>query len=236
MLVLVGTLGGCVETTQQKNARAQLQDDRLLASRSSVQVTRPDPSIAVLKLRTLRSPAGGAIAVTLRNDGGRLVRDLPLSVGVYTRGGHTTYLNRQPELPYFQTHIAGIAGEAEATWVFSSASPIPAGRVFVRVGAPTIPVDKAVTQLPAIALSVTAVRSLGRGRAAVNGVIENHSEAPQDGLEVYAYALSGDRLLAAGTAPLESLGAGAKQAVRIALLGSPGSTAVHLESPPTNLR
>jgi hypothetical protein len=53
---------------------------------------------------------------------------------------------------------------------------------------------------------------------------------------VYAYALSGDRLLAAGTAPLESLGAGAKQAVRIALLGSPGSTAVHLESPPTNLR
>ena len=164
MLALVGTLGGCVETTQQKNARAQLQDDRLLASRSSVHVTRPDPNVAVLNVRALRSPAGGAIAVTLRNDGGRPVSDLPLSVGVRTPAGHTTYLNGQPELPYFQTHIAGIGGKAEATWVFSSASPIPAGRVFVRVGAPAIPVDKAVAKLPAITSSLTSVRSTGRDR------------------------------------------------------------------------
>ena len=138
MLLLVGTLGGCVETTQQKNARAQLQADRLLASRSGVQVTRRDPNVAVMNVRTLRSPAGGAIAVTLRNDGERPVSDLPVSVGVSTPAGRTTYLNRQPELPYFQTHIAGIGGRAEATWVFSSTTPIPTGRVFVRVGAPAI--------------------------------------------------------------------------------------------------
>src|SRR6516162_5638342 len=114
MLLLVGTLGGCVETTQQKNARAQLQDDRLLASRSGVQVTRRDPNVAVMNVRTLRSPAGGAIAVTLRNDGERPVSDLPVSVGVSTPAGRTTYLNRQPELPYFQTHVAGIAGKARA--------------------------------------------------------------------------------------------------------------------------
>ena len=236
MLVLVGALGGCVETTQQKNARAQLQDDRLLASRSSVHVMRQDANIAVLKVRTLRSLGRGAVAATLRNDDGRPVSDLPLSVGVYTPGGHTTYLNRQPELPYFQTHIAGIGGKAEATWVFSSASPIPAGRVFVRVGSPAIPLDRSVTQLPAIASSVTSVRSRGLDRTTVSGQIENHSEAPQDGLEVYAYALSGDRLVAAGTALVESLGAGAKQAVQIALLGSPGPSAVRLETPPTNVR
>jgi hypothetical protein len=236
MLVLVGTLGGCVETTQQKNARAQLQDDRLLASRSSIVVTRTDPNIAVLNVRTLRGPAGGAIAVTLRNDGGRPVSDLPLSVGVHTRGGHITYLNRQPELPYFQTHIAGIGGKAEATWVFSSTSPMPNGQVFVRVGAPAIPVDKAVWKLPAITSSLTSVRSRGRDRATVSAQIENRSEAPQDGLEVYAYALSGDRLVAAGTAPLDSLGSGATQAVQVSLVGKPGSSAVHLETPPTNLR
>ena len=236
MLVLVATFGGCVETTQQKNARAQLQDDRLLASRSSVHVTRPDPNIAVLNVRPLRGPAGGAIAVTLRNEGARPVSDLPLSMGVQTRGGHITYLNRQPELPYFQTHIAGVGGKAEATWVFTSASSIPNGRVFVRVGVPAIPVDKAVTKLPAITPSLTSLRSRGRDRATVGAQIENRSEAPQDGLEVYAYALSGDRLVAAGTAPLDSLDSGATQAVQVPLVGKPGSSAVHLEIPPTNLR
>jgi hypothetical protein len=236
MLVLVGALGGCVETTQQKNARAQLQDDRLLASRSSVVVTRPDPNIAVLNVRSLRGPAGGVIAVTLRNEGGRPVSDLPLSVAVLTPAGHTAYLNRQAELPYFQTHIAGIGGKAEATWVFSSASPIPNGHVFVRAGAPAIPVDKAIGKLPAITSSLTSVRSRGRDRATVSAQIENRSEAPQDGLAVYAYALSGDRLVAAGTALLGSLGSGATQAVQVPLVGKPGSSAVHLETPPTNLR
>jgi len=236
MLLLVGALGGCVETTQQKNARAQLRDDRLLASRSSVHVNRPDQNVAVLKVRTLRTRASGAVAVTLRNDGSRPVSDLPLSVGVHTRAGSTAYLNAAPELPYFQTHIAGIGAIAEATWVFSRTGPIPNGRVFVRVGAPAIPVAKAVTQLPAIASSVTSVRSRSRDRAIVSGQITNRSEAPQDGLEVYAYALSGDRLVAAGTALLESVGAGAKQAVQIAVLGNPGSATVHLETPPTTLR
>jgi hypothetical protein len=236
MLLLVGALGGCVETTQQKNARAQLQDDRLLASRSSVHVTRPDPNVAVLNVRALRSRAGGAIAVTLRNDGGRPVSDLPLSVGVRTPAGHTTYLNGQPELPYFQTHIAGIGGEAQATWVFTSSRPIPNGRVFARAGAPAIPVDKAVSKLPAITSSLTSVRSRGRDRLTLGALIENRSEAPQDGLEVYAYALSGDGLVAAGTAPLNSLGSGATQAVQVRLVGKPGSSAVHLETPPTNLR
>ena len=53
---------------------------------------------------------------------------------------------------------------------------------------------------------------------------------------MYAYALSGDRLVAAGTAPLDSLGSGATQAVQVPLVGQPGSSAVHLETPPTNLR
>jgi hypothetical protein len=236
MLLLVGSLGGCVETTQQKNARAQLQDGRLLAGRSSVQVTRPDPNVAVMNVRTLRSPAGGAIAVTLRNDGERPVSDLPVSVGLSTPAGRTTYLNRQPELPYFQTHVAAIAGKAEATWVFTSSRALSSGRAFARVGPPTVPVDRAVNRLPAITSSVTSVRSRGRDRAIASGQITNHSEAPQDGFEVYAYALSGDRLVAAGATLLDSLGSGATRVVRIPLVGTPGSSAVHLETPPTNLR
>jgi len=236
MLPLVGILGGCVETTQQKNARAQLHADRLLASRSPVRVTRADPNVAVLKVSTLRSPAGTAIAVTLRNDGARPVSDLPVSVGVKTSSGRTTYLNRHPELPYLQTHVAGIGPHSRVTWVFSATRAIPNGQAVARVGVSAIALERAATQLPTIASSVTSVRSRGRGRSILAVQVTNRSEVPQDDLEVYAYALSGDRLVAGGTALLGSLGAGAREAVQIPLVGKPAASTVRLETPPTNLR
>jgi hypothetical protein len=235
MLLLAGALVGCVETTQQKNARVQLQDDRLLASRSPVRVMRTDPGVTVLAVRILRTPAGTAIAATLRNDSARPVSDLPVSVGVQTSSGRLTYLNRQPELPYFETHVAGVAGKGQTTWVFTTARRAPAGRGFARVGVGALAVDRRVTQLPAIASSVTSVGRAGqRGTAA--GQITNRSGVSQTGLQVYAYALSGPRLVAAGTASVGALDSGAQTAVRIPLLGDPGASALQLQTPPTNLR
>jgi hypothetical protein len=236
LLLLAGGLAGCVETTQQKNARADLQAERLLASRSSAHVTRQDPNIAVLKVRILRNRGGVAVAVTLRNDSSSPVSDLPISVGIKTAAGRTSYLNRRPELPYFQTHIAGVAGKAQATWVFSRSRPAPNGRPFARVGSPAIVTGTDVTHLPPIASSVTSVSPRGHGRAVASAQIANRSDISQAEVEVYAYAISGDRLVAAGTAVVESLGSGAKRAVQIPLLGNPGSGVVQLQTPPTNLR
>jgi hypothetical protein len=235
MLLLAGALSGCVESTQQKNARAQLRDDRLLATRSAVQVTRPDRNIAVLGVRVLRSSTGTAVAVTLRNDSAKPVSDLAINVGISAPSGRTYYLNRQPELPYFQTHIGGVGAGAQATWVFSRAGAAPAGRAFARVGPASVHTSGAST-LPSIASSVTALSAQGRAAAALGAEISNRSGVPQDALQSYAYALAGERLVAAGTAPLGSLGSGAVKALQLKLLGNPGSSAVHVETPPTNLR
>jgi hypothetical protein len=235
MLLLAGALVGCVETTQQKNARVQLQDDRLLASRSPVRVMRTDPGVTVLAVRILRTRAGTAIAATLRNDSARPVSDLPVSVGVQTSSGRLTYLNRQPELPYFETHVAGVAGSGQTTWVFTTANRAPAGRAFAHVGVGPLAVDRRVTRLPAIASSVTSVARAGQ-HATAAGQITNRSGVSQTGLQVYAYALSGQRLVAAGTANVGTLDSGAQTGVRIPLLGDPGASALQLQTPPTNLR
>jgi hypothetical protein len=171
----------------------------------------------------------------MRNEGSKPVSDLPLNVGVKTRGA-TSYLNRAPELPYFQTHIAGIAAGAQATWAFASARAAPAGRALARVGPSAIALDGGAAHLPAIASSVTSVRSRGRGLALLTATIANRSDVGQAGLEAYAYALSGERLVAAGAASIDSLGPGAKRRVQIPLVGDPGASSVHLETPPTNLR
>src|ERR1700680_2794580 len=138
MLLLVGVLDGCVETTQEKNARATLQAERLVAARSSVHVTRSTPQVGVLGVTMVRSRSGTAVAITMRNDSDRPISDLPVSVGVRTRSGHVEYLNRQPELPYFQTHVAGLGPGASTTWVLSTRHHAPAGRPFARVGAGTL--------------------------------------------------------------------------------------------------
>ena len=236
MLLLAGALTGCVETTQEKNARLQLQDDRLLASRSAVRVSSPDPNVGVVAVKTLRASSGTAVAVTLRNQGARPVSDLPISVGVRTRSGRIAYLNGQPELAYFQTHAAALAGGGETTWVFTTHSRAPAGAVFARVGASVIPVDGGGTRLPAISSSVTSVRSAGRGSAIATAQVSNRSAVAQGGLVIYAYATSGGHLLAAGTASLANLASGAHTAVEIPLIGNPHPASLQLQIPPTNLR
>jgi hypothetical protein len=237
-LLLAGALDGCVQTTQEKNARAGLQSERLVAARSSVRVTRSDPEIRVLGVALLRSRAGTAVAVTLRNDAGRSASDLPVSVGVRTRSGRVRYLNRGPELPYFQTHIAGVAAGASATWVFTTRRRAPSGQPFARVGVPTIGVPgRSGAGVPAIAASRTTLAAVGRGGASAATRLSNHSGVDQSALQAYAFALSpGGRLVAAGTASVGDLASGASKDVRIALLGSPGTTPVQIDAPPTNLQ
>ena len=236
LLLLVGLLDGCVETTQEKNARATLQAERLVAARSSVHVTRSNPQVEVLGVTMLRSPSGSAVAVTLRNASGRPVSDLPVSVGVRTRSGHVEYLNRQPELPYFQTHVAGVAPGASTTWVLGTRHHAPAGQPFARVGAGTIGVAHGIGHVPAIAASTTSVRAHGRASATATARVTNRSGVDQSGLQVYAYALSGGRLAAAGTGTVADLAGGAAKTVQIALVGNPGSTPLNVVAPATNLR
>jgi hypothetical protein len=225
-------LAGCVETTQQQNARARLQAERVLASQSPVQVTGQDPGVTVRGVAILRD-RGTAIAVVLRNEGAHPVTDLPISVGVKS-GGRTIYLNRAAGLPYPQTHVASLAPGALTTWVFTSPSTAPAGsRPFARVGSNTFTPQEHIRTLPSLTTRVLASTPSAHGGSEVKATITNHSEVPQYGLAAYAYAIAGGRLLAAGNAPVTRLNGGSSATVAIRLMGNPGRTPVNLDAPPT---
>jgi hypothetical protein len=232
LLPLVGALAGCVETTQQQNARARLQAERVLASQNAVQVTRQDPGVTVRSVAMLRGP-DTAIAIVLRNDGAHTVTDLPISVGVRI-GGRTIYLNRSAGLPYPLTHVASLAPGALTTWVFTSTSTAPAGgRPFARVGSNTFSPQEHVGTLPSVTARVLANEPSPHGGSRLKATITNHSEVPQYGLAAYAYALAGGRLLAAGNAVVPRLDAGSSATVAITLTGTPGKAPVNLDAPPT---
>jgi len=236
-LLLLSGLCGCVETTQQKNARARLQAARVLASQGSVHVTRRNPTVTVVDVALLRGNGATAVAATLRNDSSSPTSDLPVSVGITSHDGRPVYLNRRPELPYFQTHVAGIAGGGVVRWVFVAPTIVAASaRPFVAVGPSTVPIGAGVKQLPLVTGSIASARQSARGDLLVNATITNRSEVPQHGLAAYAYALSGSRLIAAGYALLADLQSGSSATVPIRLIGEPGRATVHLDAPPTILQ
>lgn len=234
-LLLMTTLTGCVETTQQKSSRAKLTADRLLASQKPVQVVRANPQVSVAGLAVLRHDHTTAFAVTLHNNIAAVVSDLPISVGLTTHSGRRVYLNRQANLPYFQTHVGAIAAGGSTTWVFAARVPVPSGgQPFALIGTATVG-QAAAKQLPSLTVSSGPTRPVATG-AVVSATITNHSSVPQLGLTVYASALSAGRLLAAGLNSIARLDSHSSVTVAVPMVGDPGTTTVQLDTPPTNLR
>jgi hypothetical protein len=231
-LALIGSLGGCVETTQQKSAGAKLTADRILASQQPVRVTRANPQVAVLGVASVTHGSASAISVLLRNNATRPLTDLPISVGVHIDAGHRTVLvNGAAGLPYFQTHIGGIAPGATTSWVFTDGTRLPAGtQPFARVGTPTVDDQTGATTVP----TLTATGIPGRG-GLVRAVVTNHSSVAQLGLAIYASATSGRHLLAAGHVSLVQLAAGQSATVAVPVVGVAGPARIALDAPPTNL-
>jgi hypothetical protein len=236
-VVLSLVAAGCVETTQQKSARAALVAERLLATRQAVVVTRPDASVTVAGVGLVRSAAGAAVAVVLHNDSPAPVSDLRISVGVKVRRGPAVYLNREPGLPYFETHVGAIPAGGQVTWVFAASHPITtAGTPFANVGQSTVPISAGRGPLPAVSAAVASVPSPAAGSGVVYARVTNHSSVPQDGLTTYAYAVSHGRLIAAGLASVASLDSGSSTTLPVSLIGNAGSATVRLDAPPTGLR
>jgi len=230
--LVLTALTGC-ETTQQKSARIEVQDDRVLAAQQPVRVVRADSEISVLGVAIVRGSGHVAIAVRLRNDGARPLSDLPISVGVRTRSGRTTYLNGTANLPYFETHIGAVAPGTPTTWVFTGrGAAAPAGAPFALVGAPAFTVAGTPATLP----DISAALDTARAGDDVSATITNHSGIPQYTLAVYASARAGGRVLAAGQAAVAQLDPGASATVAIPLVGDRGASSVQLDAPPTLLR
>ncbi len=231
-LILAGTLSGCVETTQQKSARAKVTADRLLASQNPVRVTRPNPDVSVLVVGRVTSGDAQAIGVTLRNDTPRPLSDVPISVGVIASGGHRVYLNSAANLPYFQTHVGAIAPGASTTWVFTARGrSTAAGPSFAIAGVPTVTDEAGIDTLPVITTSSTPPR-----RGSTQVTITNRSGVPQTGLAVYAAAFAGRRLIAAGQTALIALHSSATTTIAINLVGNAAAVPLQLDAPPTDLR
>lgn len=221
-------LCGCV-STQTKNARLVLQNERILASENAVRVTHADPDIAVTQVAAVRATAGSAVVVTLRNLTDRPLSDLPIAVAVRRRGARSARaLNGGANLAYFATHVASIPARGTTIWVLDT-HRLPAGtRPVVEVGSATIPASTRARRLPQ--LRVRSLAPTGSGELSVS--VSDLSGVPQYGLPVYAVVLRDGRPTSAATTLVSTLNPGARATVHLRLPDSTGG-ALELAAPAT---
>jgi hypothetical protein len=238
LTVAAAVLGGCA-TTQQEAKRLQLNSARIRASQVPTRVAVPGKAVRVTRVALVPGRGGTAFVVQVHNTSARAVSDLPISVGV--RLGHKPprYLNLQSpsEFSYFNAHLPAVAAGGTLTWVYASARRLSGHvRPFAIVGdAPSVAVVRA-SRLPVIRASASS----GLGHAGANAagsqlavILHNLSTIPQYQLQVYAYALSGNRYVAAGNLTVPHLGSQARQTSNVALLGRVHNARLQVEALPT---
>ena len=238
LIVAAAGLGGCA-TTQQEASRLQLNSARIRASEIPTRVAVSGKTVRITRVALVPGRGGTAFVVQVHNAGARPVSDLPISVGV--RVGHRPprYLNvKSPsEFSYFDAHLPAVAAGGTLTWVYATARRLPGrARPFAMVGAVPSVTAKPAGHLPVILAGVAP--ALGHDAANASGsglavVLHNLSAIPQYQLQVYAYALSGDRYVAAGNLTVLHLGSQARQTSKVALLGRVNHARLQIEALPT---
>jgi hypothetical protein len=223
-------VAGC-STTQQEATRLQLNSARIRASQDPTRVKVAGHTVQVTRLALVPGRQGTAFVVRVHNRGTSAVSDLPISVGFRT-GHKQRFLNAesQSEFSYYDAHLPVMPAGGTLTWVYASGAHLPAhARPFAAVGAePSLPAPHAAS-LPVIraAAQTAAVRS------PVAIALSNESSIPQYQLQVYAYALQGNRYVAAGNLTVPHLGSNAHQTAQLGLLGNLTNTHLEIEALPT---
>jgi hypothetical protein len=243
-LAAIATAGGLTAcaTTQQEAARLQLNSARIRASELPTRVTTAGTAVTVQRVAIVTGHGQTAFVVQVRNPGRRAVTDLPISVGV--RAGHRApiYVNVQSplELSYFDAHLPVVAASSSVTWVYTTSRHLPAhARPFARVGGTPSPPAPGGSRLPAIqaspipATAGPATTAVTHGTTKLAIALRNLSGVPQYQLQVYAFAQSRGRYVAAGSLTVPHLGTQSSTKLALGLLGDPGTARLEIEALPT---
>lgn len=242
-------LGGCV-STQHKNERAKLRATRILEGRKAHRVTVSNLKVEVENSGLVRGRERNAVVVELRSGATEPLTDVPVTVGVRTKGGKRVVLNGRKGLGWFATHVPSIGAGETTTWVFTTPRKVPAGRAWARVGESATPVGHAEPTLPRINARATAPKAAATdgapavvrddvtgavqaGGPSVRVVVQNVSQIPQYALQVYAVVRAGGRYVAAGQAEVDHLGTAQRKAAQVPLVGRARELRPEVHAAPT---
>jgi hypothetical protein len=249
-LALVLAACGC-ESTESESARLGREGAKLIASAGTVGLGATNGAVRVGQVALVQSSGRIAAAVELTDTSAFPQVNVPVLIDVRDPKGTSVYRNDIQGLEPSLQEMPLLRAHQQAWWVDDQvlAAGTPQS-VQVRVGAakgglPAVAAHATATAAGSSADAVTASAgvqvsgvSLGNGIAGpyLNGTVANHSGVAQHNMPIFAVALRGGRVVAAGRALVPSLPAsagGRPASFRIYLVGSPAGAQIELTAAPT---
>jgi hypothetical protein len=232
LLVLAVALSAC-QTTQELSAQ-RAKNAKKLVNQKGLTVSRENPDVAVGKTAVIQDKNGIAAVVELRNTGHAAQAVLPVSIAITDAAGKAVYRNDVAGLEDSLVSMSLLTKGEDAFWVNNqiTATGKPA-KVEAKVGAAK---GKVPAKVPTFEISDVTTDSDSDGVYAT-GKIVNRSKVVQRRLTIFCVARREGKIVAAGRAILDSLGAAGSKPTKFTVffIGNPKGAKLTFSAPPTVL-
>jgi len=222
-------LAAC-ESNIDRSAKIAAQGHHAITD-TQVKVGAVNRGVHVVSTSLVRGDGGAqAVAVRLRADGGAQAA-VPVSLTVKGAGGATAYTNGLAGIQPSLQQIALVMPGRDVWWVDDQVSGATgAGSIHVRLGA-----GRLVRRVPDVTASAVHMTGDSSGRY-LTGTLINRSGVAQADLPLFAVALRGGRVVAAGRAIIGRLAATpspVRNAFSLYFVGAPGDAQIDVTVAPT---
>jgi hypothetical protein len=229
-------LSGC-ETTAEKSAKLEAAAKRSgaesgPASSRGLSIAARSRVVKVTAATVIDSAEGAAAVVSLRNDSGSTLRDVPIEITVRDAHGRSIYSNTQPGLGQALTSAPLIDAHASLTWIDDQIPATGAPRTVEAKVGESGPATGAIPKLTPTGTHLVEDPSTGPG---ASGTILNRSAVTQRALVVYAVARRRSRVVAAGRAVLPEAPGRASTPFQLFFIGDPRGGRLEVSAPATTL-
>jgi hypothetical protein len=228
-LVAAAGLSAC-ESTAEKSAQIAAEGRDAVQAAGTLKI-RHNAAVRVARAVVVRG-AGGTVAaaVEVRNVGARAQRDVPVLIDVRDRRGASLYKNDAVGLQPALQRLATVRAGASAWWVNDQVTAASAPRsVRARVGA-----APSAAGIPRVRVTGVHFEGDSTGRY-LTGTVVNPSRSVLRDVPIFAVALKGSRVVAAGRALVPKLPAASspkKVVFRLFFVGEPRGARVVLTVAP----
>jgi hypothetical protein len=215
-VLAVVALSGC-QTTEQESAAIAKRDAGQHAGAPVTQIAKTNATVRIDRAQIVHSASGTAAAIELTNKSSRIEIDLPILITVKDAAGKSLYTNATVGTSSPSGELALLGAHATVWWVDPNvlASAGTPASLSVRIG-----VGAQAAQTPPPLAAVRLASGTNFVGAYIGGRARNSSASTASQVTVYAVALSGGRVVAAGQSLIPTLAPHAATAFQVTVIGS----------------
>jgi hypothetical protein len=236
-LAILPAVGSGCQSTQAKSAELAKSGDKLLDT-ENISITHQSADVKVLSSTVLVGKDTSTVAVELENDSQTGLINVPIQIDVRDAKGKSIFKNNAAGTDPTLTSVPVIGPGAKVWWVHDQVFAPTATPASVKVQVGDAP--EPFPEIPEVSVSKAKleVDSIS-GSDEASGTVENKSTEDLKAVYVYAVAMKGGKVVAAGRGAIDKLKADAKKPDDYHIFftaGDPAGAEIQVFATPTFLK